>query len=419
MSDLFELQAQITSRRDAPLADRMRPKTLDEFFGQKEIIGPNKLLRQLIEKDEVPSMIFWGPPGCGKTTLAAIIANLTHSKFIQMSAVTTGVKELREVIREAQENRKFYQRRTILFVDEIHRWNKAQQDGLLPYVERGVITLIGATTENPSFEVIAPLLSRLRVYVLKPLAPNDLKQIIGRALKDKDKGLGIYQAYLDSETEIFLINSANGDARIILNALELAVKNAVASKKTGERLVTKKLIEEALQHKALLYDKKGDEHYNVISAFIKSLRGSSADGALYWLARMLEAGEDPKFIARRMIIFASEDIGNINPSALALANAVFDAVDKIGLPECRINLAQGVVYLAQSPKSNKSYAALCRAEEDVKKTMNLPVPLHLRNAPTKLMKELGYGKDYKYHHTEDDSKQEYLPEELKGKKYYL
>jgi len=420
MTDLFDDNLEKNLKANAPLANRLRPQTLEDFVGQESIIGQGKLLRQAIEQDELPSMIFWGPPGSGKTTLASIIAKMTDSHFMQLSGVTAGKKDLMVVIKQAHENYKYNNRRTILFIDEIHRWNKAQQDALLPYVERGTITLIGATTENPSFEVIAPLLSRSRVYVLKPLTPINLKVIINRALKDKKIGLGKYEAKIDKDAEDFLIQASNGDARTILNGLEIAVKHAVLDKKNKQRKVTKKLIEEALQHKALMYDKAGEEHYNVISAFIKSMRGSDVDGALYWLARMLEAGEDPKFIARRMVILASEDIGNAHSMALVVANAVFDAVEKIGMPECRINLAQGVVYLARCPKSNKSYMALERAMKDVKETMNLPVPLHLRNAPTKLMKDLGYGKDYKYSHdySPEEGQQDYLPEEIKGKKYY-
>ncbi len=427
MPDLFDDNLKKNIESSAPLADRMRPRTLNDFVGQEDIIGPGTLLRKAIEKDELHSMIFWGPPGSGKTTLAIIIAQMTNSEFVQISAVTSGVSDLRGIVKNAQELRKFNNKRTILFVDEIHRWNKAQQDGLLPYVEKGIITLIGATTENPSFEVIAPLLSRSRVYILKPLSPLNLKAIIRRALKDEQSGLGKYKAKLESGAEDLLIKASNGDARIVLNALEIAVKHADESQintdssdrdKAGQRIVTKKMIEEALQHKALQYDKAGDEHYNVISAFIKSLRGSDVDAGLYWLARMLKAGEDPKFIARRMVILASEDIGNADPMALVVANAVFDAVERIGLPECELNLAQGVIYLAKAPKSNASYQALLKAKEDVKNTLNLPVPLHLRNAPTKLMKDLGYGKDYKYPHSEDDSDQEYRPDEIKDHKYY-
>ena len=427
MPDLFDDNLKKNIESSAPLADRMRPRTLNDFVGQEDIIGPGTLLRKAIEKDELHSMIFWGPPGSGKTTLAIIIAQMTNSEFVQISAVTSGVSDLRGIVKNAQELRKFNNKRTILFVDEIHRWNKAQQDGLLPYVEKGIITLIGATTENPSFEVIAPLLSRSRVYILKPLSPLNLKAIIRRAFKDEQSGLGKYKAKLEPRAEDLLIKASNGDARVVLNALEIAVKHADESQintdssdrdKAGQRIVTKKMIEEALQHKALQYDKAGDEHYNVISAFIKSLRGSDVDAGLYWLARMLKAGEDPKFIARRMVILASEDIGNADPMALVVANAVFDAVERIGLPECELNLAQGVIYLAKAPKSNASYQALLKAKEDVKNTLNLPVPLHLRNAPTKLMKDLGYGKDYKYPHSEDDSDQKYRPDEIKDHKYY-
>ena len=414
MTDLFQKKLEEELQTNAPLADRIRPQKLEDYVGQEKIVGNNSLLRKAIENDEVPSLIFWGPPGTGKTTLAKIIAQATHAKFIELSATEAGVKELREVIKQAEEFRKFSNQKTILFIDEIHRWNKAQQDRLLPYVEKGIITLIGATTENPSFEVVPPLLSRLRVYILKPLILEDLKKIIQRALKNKKVGLGMYNVKIKSDAEDFLIQTGGGDARIILNALEVAVKHA------GEKkIVDKKLIEEALQYKALKYDKKGDEHYNIISAFIKSIRGSNVDGALYWLARMIEAGEDPKFIARRMVILASEDIGNAHSMALVMANAVFDAVEKIGLPECRINLAQGVVYLARCPKSNKSYMAFNRAQAEVKKTGALGVPLHLRNATTNLMKDLDYGKGYKYGHEQDDSRQEYLPDEIKGKKFYV
>jgi len=414
MVDLFDKNLEEELQTNAPLADRMRPKKLEDYVGQEEIVGENSLLRKAIENDEVPSLVFWGPPGTGKTTLAKIIAQITHAKFIELSATEAGVKELREVIKKAEGFRKFGSQKTILFIDEIHRWNKAQQDRLLPYVERGIITLIGATTENPSFEIISPLLSRSRVYVLKSLSVDNLKSIINRALKDKKVGLGEYSAKIKKDAEEFLIQMGNGDARTILNALEVAVKHA-----DEKKIVDKKLIEEALQHKALKYDKKGDEHYNIISAFIKSIRGSNVDGALYWLARMIDAGEDPKFIARRMVILASEDIGNAHSMALVVANAVFDAVERIGLPGCDLNLAQGVVYLAQAPKSNKSYTAIRKAQDEVKKSGALDVPLHLRNATTNLMKDLNYGKDYKYTHEQDDSKQEYLPEEIRDRRFYV
>ena len=412
--DLFDQNLEKDLAQNAPLADRMRPINLNEYAGQEGIVGPNTLLRKAIEQDELPSMIFWGPPGCGKTTLATVIAKVTNSNFIQLSAVTAGKKDLMTIVKKAHDERKFKNKRTILFIDEIHRWNKAQQDALLPYVEKGIITLIGATTENPSFEVIAALLSRSRVYVLKPLGFNDLKEVVKNALENTERGLGKLKLEINKDAEEFLINAANGDARTILNGLEIASKHVDKDKQ-----ISKKLIEDALQHKALIYDKKGDEHYNVISAFIKSMRGSDIDASIYWLTRMLAAGEDPKFIARRMVVFASEDIGNAHSMALVVANAVFEAVEKIGLPECRINLAQGVVYLAKAPKDNKSYMALCRAEKTLKDTMNLPVPLHLRNDPTKLMKDLGYGKEYKYPHSEDDPKQGYLPDEIKDSKFYI
>ncbi|HPI67202.1 MAG TPA: replication-associated recombination protein A [bacterium] len=415
--DLFTDHYQKNWRTTAPLAERLRPTKLEDFVGQEEIVGPNSLLRKDIAANQLSSLIFWGPPGSGKTTLATVIANLTKSFFIEISAVSAGITDLRTAIKQAADQIKFYQRPTILFVDEIHRWNKAQQDALLPYVEKGLIILIGATTENPSFEVIAPLLSRVRIFTLKPLTPLNLKIIINRALKDEINGLGKYRAKIDPAAENFLIQTSNGDARVMLNVLEVAIKNC-ALDKFDERLIDINLISEAFQHPPLKYDKSGEEHYNVISAFIKSMRGSDVDAALYWLARLLTAGEDPKFIARRMIIFSSEDIGNADSMALVVANAVFSAVEKIGLPECRINLAQGVVYLAKAPKSNKSYLGLLNAEAEVKQSLNLPVPLHLRNAVTNLMKEWGYGENYKYPHLEDDSAQKYLPDKLIGKKFY-
>ncbi len=414
---LFEQNSTESSNSSIPLADRMRPRDFSEFVGQEEIVGKDRILRKAIEKDEIPSIIFWGPPGSGKTTLAQIIARKTNSHFVQFSAVASGLKDLRRVVKEAIERKKVLGKRTILFVDEIHRWNKAQQDGFLPYVEKGTITLIGATTENPSFEIISPLLSRCRVFILKQLGPEGLKLIINRALKDTAQGLGQFKAKVTNKAEKLLISASNGDARIILNALEIAAKTTPSKK--GLREINQNTIEEALQHKALIYDKAGDEHYNVISAFIKSLRGSDPDAALYWLARMIEAGESPRFIARRMVVLASEDIGNADPQALVIATACVQAIEFVGFPEAQINLAQVVVYLAKAPKSNASYMALLRAKEDVKKTLNLPVPLHLRNAPTKLMKGLGYGKDYKYPHDYSGGKvkQDYLPKELKGKVY--
>jgi len=412
MTNLFQKQ-----ENKVPLAERMRPENLSEFIGQEHLIGKNKILQKLIEKDEIPSMIFWGPPGSGKTTLARIIAQKTGANFIQFSAVEGGIKEIKKVIKKAKINKKAYQKRTILFIDEIHRFNKAQQAIFLPAVEEGVITLIGATTENPSFEIISPLLSRCQVFVFNPLKQEEIGKIIKRALNDKENGLGNYKLKIEKSALDFLIQTSNGDARIPLNALENALKIAQPDKE-GIIHLNKKIISEALQKKTLIYDKKGEEHYSVISAFIKSLRGSNPDAALYYLARMIEAGEDPKFIARRMIIFASEDIGNADPQALQIAVAVARAVEFVGLPEAKINLAQGTTYLACAPKSNASYIGLLKAEEDVKKYLNLPVPLHLRNAPTELMKKFGYGKNYIYPHDFPEKKQDYLPKKLKGRKYY-
>ncbi len=417
--DLFDSKLERDLRTEAPLADRIRPDSLDDFVGQEDIIGKGKILRKAIENDEVFSIIFWGPPGSGKTTLARIIAQMTKSRFESLSAVTSGIKELRIVAQEAENRRKFHNERTILFVDEIHRWNKAQQDAFLPYVENGTITLIGATTENPSFEVIAPLLSRSRVFVMQRHGVPELSRIIKRALIDKETGLGQQNIKIAPKALDVLIEGANGDARTALNALEIAVKATKADAKDVIHL-DKSTIEDALQHKALQYDKKGEEHYNVISAFIKSMRGSNPDGALYWLNRMVEAGESPEFIARRMVVFASEDVGMADPQALRIALDVFEAVQKIGYPECQINLAHGVVYLSQAPKDNSAYLGLLAAKQDVKDSMNEPVPLHLRNAVTGLMKDLNYGTGYKYSHdyTPEEGKQEYLPKKLSGKRYY-
>ena len=417
--DLFDDKLERELRVNAPLADRIRPEKLDDFVGQEEIIGKGKILRRAIENDEVFSIIFWGPPGSGKTTLAGIVAKMTKSHFEGISAVSSGLADLRRIVQESLERRKLHDKRTILFVDEIHRWNKAQQDSFLPHVEKGIITLIGATTENPSFEVIAPLLSRSRVFVMKRHGVPELSRIVKRALKDAKLGLGGHKIAIEPKALDTLILGANGDARTALNALEIAVKVTKPDNKSIKHLDLKTL-EDALQHKALQYDKKGEEHYNVISAFIKSMRGSDPDGALYWLNRMVEAGESPEFIARRMVIFASEDVGMADPNALSVANDVMRAVRTIGYPECQINLAHGVVYLAKAPKDNSAYVGLLNAKKDVKETMNEPVPLHLRNAVTDLMKDLNYGKDYKYSHDYDkeEGKQDYLPEKLKGRKYY-
>jgi putative ATPase len=398
-----------------PLAERIRPRTLDQFQGQIKIVGNGKPLRLMIENDALSSFILWGPPGTGKTTLAKIISESTGSDFHQLNAVSAGVKEVRSVISAAKINKDTFKRRTILFIDEIHRFNKAQQDALLSAVESGLIILIGATTENPSFEVIPALRSRARVYVLEELSKNDLQKIIDYSLKN-DQYLAQFDiSSIDSD---YLIYISGGDARIMLNVLESAVIHESSKNKI---IIDKKLLDDVLQKRNTIYDKSGEEHYNIISAFIKSLRGSDPDAALYWMARMLEGGEDPKFIARRMLILASEDIGNASPTALVLAEAAFRAVEKIGMPECRIILAQCATYLASQPKSNASYLAIEKAFEDVRKGEQEPVPLHLRNAPTKLMKELDYGKNYKYSHDFDNHfiEENYFPENLKGRQYYF
>jgi len=391
-----------------PLADRMRPETLGDFVGQEKILGEGKILRKAIETDNIPSIIFWGPPGAGKTTLAYIIAKTTKGEFVKLSATTSGVKDLRKEIKKAEELKK-KGKKTIMFIDEIHRFNKSQQDTLLSHIENGTIILIGATTENPSFEVNNALLSRSRVFVLEKLSGENILKILKSALENEERGLGEIKVEISEDDLKFLSAMADGDARVALNTLEFA---SDINKK-----MNKKIIQEALQ-KSLAYDKNGEEHYNIISALHKSMRGGDADAALYYLARMLEGGEDPLYIARRLIRFASEDIGLKNSLALNQAVAAYQACHFIGMPECSVNLAQAVVYMAKSKKSNELYKAYGKAVDDVKKYGNLPIPLHIRNAPTKLMKELNYGKNYKYSPDfEYKEKQEYFPEKLKGRKY--
>ncbi len=397
-----------------PLSERIRPISLESFFGQEKLVGKGKPIGTMIENDTISSMIFWGPPGTGKTTLAKIISEKTASEFFQLNAVSSGVKEVREVIKMAKQNL-LYNKKTILFIDEIHRFNKSQQDALLNSVESGEITLIGATTENPSFEVIPALRSRARVYILEALSVDDLKSIIKRAIKEDEF---LSSLPIKSIDENFLIYVSGGDSRILLNVLEDSVKSQINK---DEITITKEVIENIIQQKNVLYDKSGEEHFNVISAFIKSIRGSDPDSAIYWLARMLEGGEDPLFIARRLVILASEDVGNASPNGLVLAEATFSAVHKIGMPEARIILAQCVTYLASSPKSNAAYMAIKMAEQDVKQNPLYNVPLHLRNAPTTLMKSIGYGKEYKYPHDFEGNftPQNYFPTEMKNIQYYF
>jgi len=419
MPDMFEKQFEELKRKESPLAARMRPATLTEFVGQEHLVGEGRVLRKAIDAGQLPSMILWGPPGSGKTTLASIIANTTSSHFSSVSAVTAGVADLRAIISEARERRGLHQQKTILFIDEIHRFNKAQQDAVLPYVEDGTITLIGATTENPSFEVIAPLLSRSRVYTLKPLAEAEIELIIRRALVDAERGLGKMHVDINDDALKQLITVCNNDARTALNALELAALTTPPDA-GGSRTITLETIEDALQHRALLYDKGGEQHYDLISALHKSLRDSDPDAVLYWLARMLEAGEDPLFIARRLVRAATEDIGMADPQALVVAMAAQQAVHFIGMPEANLALSEAAVYLATAHKSNSLNTAYSRVQEEVKRGRNEPVPLHLRNAVTKLMKDIGYGQGYKYAHQYEGHvvAQEHLPPSLKGKKFY-
>jgi putative ATPase len=418
-STLFEHARLKSEALNAPLATRMRPRVFDEYIGQKHLLDQNRLLKRAIEEDQVPSMILWGPPGVGKTTLARIIASATKMHFISASAVTSGVSELREAIAEAREIRSMKDLGTILFIDEVHRFNKAQQDAILPHVESGTFIFIGATTENPSFEVIPALLSRTRVIKLEPLQDDEISLLLDKALLDKERGLGNQKISLTNEARRLVINFSNGDARKALNCLEIAAKIAEPSS-NGVSSIEKVTIEEAFQQKTPAYDKAGDQHYETISAFIKSIRASDPNATIYWLVRMLESGEDPMFIARRLVISASEDIGNADPNALPIAIAAQQALNFIGLPEGAIPLAQASIYLATTYKSNASYLALKNAQNEIQTGKLYPVPLHLRNASTALMQNLGYGKDYRYSHNYEGhfSGQANLPEEIANKKFY-
>jgi len=417
---LFDLPEEKDSTPTMPLAARMRPQTFAEFVGQEHLVAEGRVFRKCIEADQLPSMVFWGPPGSGKTTLAHIIANVTRAHFDSLSAVSAGVADLRRVIGEAKKRLKSSGQRTILFVDEIHRFNKAQQDAVLPFVENGTVTFIGATTENPSFEVISPLLYRCRVFRLNLLADDDVRLIVERAIKDVERGLGKFRITVGEEALRHLVIISNGDARVALNALEMATF-ATLPDKDGLRSIDLSAIEEALQHRALLYDKSGDQHYDLISALHKSLRGSDPDAALYWLGRMLEAGEDPLYIVCRLVRFASEDVGVADPQALVIAVAAQQAVHFVGMPEGNLALAEAVVYLATAPKSNSLYQAYSRVQKDIQQGRNEPVPLHLRNPVTGLMRQTGYGRGYKYAHDYPDHfvKQQNLPSSLQGKRYYV
>jgi len=417
MDSLFP-EEPVANAAPSPLAERMRPKTFDEFVGQDELLAPGKPLREAIERDLLQSIILWGPPGTGKTTLARIIADTTKARFVSFSAVLSGIKEIRDVMAEAERLRRTTGRRTIVFIDEIHRFNKSQQDAFLPRVESGDIVLIGATTENPSFEVNAALLSRSKVFVLHGLTTDEVASIVRRALTDAERGLGAQRVVVDAETIGAIAMYANGDARSALNLLELSV--AAAPMVDGAKRLDVGRVEQTIQRRALLYDKSGEEHYNLISALHKSMRNSDPDASVYWLARMVEAGEDPLYIARRLVRFASEDIGNADPQALTVAVAAKDAVHFIGMPEGNTALAQAAIYLATAPKSNAVYEAYSRAADDAHRDVAEPVPLHLRNAPTKLMKELEYGKGYKYAHNEADAVADMscLPSALQGRQYY-
>ena len=397
-----------TTTPDTPLAARIRPETLEDFHGQEKIVGDLSFLKKAIAEDKIPSMIFWGPPGSGKTTLAGIIAKKTKAEFIEMSATSSGLKNLKLIIEQARKNKEA-NKKTIVFIDEIHRWNKLQQDSLLPLVERGNLILIGATTENPSFEINSALLSRTRIVVFSRLTATDIAKILARALKDKEKGLGDKNIQITREIIALIAKMANGDARNALNILEICAEQ--------DPKITVELVQKVVQKSNLYYDQNGEEHYNIISALHKSMRGGDPNASIYWLVRMLEAGEDPLYIARRLLRFASEDVGLADNFAVVLASNVFDACHKIGVPECNVHLTQLVIYLARAPKSISAYVAYQHAQKDVLEYGNLPVPLHLRNAPTQMMKDLGYSAGYKYTPLEDSSSQEYLPSELKDKKY--
>jgi putative ATPase len=419
MFDKQEKQDEPQKVQGAPLATRMRPNDLSAFVGQQHIIAKGRVLRRAIEADRIPSMIFWGPPGCGKTTLAYIIAATTGAHFAPVSAVSANVADLRKIVEQAKERRKVQMQKTILFIDEIHRFNKTQQDAVLPYVEDGTVILIGATTENPSFEVTSPLLSRSRVLPLKPLSEDEIKVLILRALKDKFKGIGALNVELTTEAMNHLISMSNKDARIALNTLEIAAQST-APGADGMRRITLEVIEDTYQKRAVIYDKKGEQHYDLISALHKSMRDSDPDASIYWLAMMLDGGEDPLYIARRLVRFASEDVGMADPQALVVAMAAQQAVHFIGMPEGNLALAEAAVYLATAPKSNSLYAAYSKVQEEIKKGASESVPMHLRNPVTPLMKEMGYGKDYKYAHDypEHIVEQQHLPESMKGKHFY-
>jgi putative ATPase len=418
--DMFEKQGEEQQLQHAPLATRMRPKNLEGFVGQEHILGKGRVLRRAIETDRIPSMIFWGPPGSGKTTLANIIANSTGAHFSPVSAVSASVADLRKIVAEARERRHAQNQRTILFIDEIHRFNKTQQDAVLPFVEDGTVILIGATTENPSFEVTSPLLSRTRVLPLKPLTEEELDILISRAAMDKLVGIGALNVELSDEAMEHLIKMSNSDARMALNTLEIAALSTSTDEETGKRIIRLETIEDAFQKRAVQYDRAGEQHYNLISALHKSLRDSDVDASIYWLAMMLEAGEDPLYIVRRMVRFASEDIGMADPQALVVAMAAQQAVHFIGMPEGNLALTEAAVYLATAPKSNSLYAAYSKVQEAIKKGASENVPFNIRNAPTPLMKDMGYGKDYKYAHDFPGHvvDQQHLPDKMKGQKFY-